>query len=101
MPSAADEGLLNQVQRSLTEYAKTEMQQRRLSLPSSLSAITTKPLPPIIKLAHFHECSCKEFNGDKSHLSITTKRAELDESHGVALSYTWGEFDREPRPIGH
>lgn len=98
---AADEYPLSRVQGSLTESFETKLQEIRLSLAGAHSAITIKPPPLFIKLAYFHECSCEEFDAGDSHLCMSTEEAELNESHGVALSYAWGEFDREPRLIGH
>ena len=79
---------------------KAKQLQRRLSLPASAAAANIKSLP-VVRLARFHRCSCEDFDGGKSHLSVETKKAELHESSGVAISYTWGEFDRDKRLIGH
>ncbi|KAJ9605048.1 hypothetical protein H2200_010438 [Cladophialophora chaetospira] len=101
-PDSESDDVLKQLQRSLTltEQAVANSRERRLSLPTSVSATPLKPLP-VIRLAYFDECSCSDFGDKDSHLSITTKKSELHKSHGVAISYTWGDFDRERRVIGH
>ena len=56
--------------------------------------------PPLrIRMAVIRNCSCADYGGP--HFSIRTIETELHESFGVAISYTWGEFDRQQRRVGH
>ncbi|OCT45282.1 hypothetical protein CLCR_05464 [Cladophialophora carrionii] len=56
------------------------------------------------KLATFRRCTCQVFTDPspgKMHLSIKTTAVELHKENGVAISYTWGQFDRTKHCIGH
>lgn len=52
-----------------------------------------------VKLVRLRWCTC--FLLPRHHLEIMTEVVELDEKYGVALSYTWGEFDRATMILGH
>jgi hypothetical protein len=57
-----------------------------------------------VRLATFQRCSCLEcpkFPAGEGHLSIATEEVEPRMENGVAISYTWGEFDRVKHCIGH
>ena len=52
-----------------------------------------------VRLARFDDCRCPKFGFP--HLVVCREDVELNASHGVALSYTWGEWDRKIFVIGH
>ncbi|KAK5453397.1 hypothetical protein LTS15_006582 [Exophiala xenobiotica] len=85
---------------SLSEQPSLRPHQMTSSLPLYLSTAQTKPLPRV-KLASFERCSCDRLDGGQAHLSVHTHETELPDAKGVAISYTWGAFDREKRCIGH
>jgi len=39
--------------------------------------------------------------GPDLHLTVDFEDIELGKSSALAISYTWGEFDREDKFIGH
>jgi hypothetical protein len=39
--------------------------------------------------------------GPDLHLTVDFEDIELEKSSALAISYTWGEFDREDEFIGH
>ncbi|KAK7897358.1 hypothetical protein LTR67_005247 [Exophiala xenobiotica] len=85
---------------SLSELSSLRPPQRTSLLPLDVSTAQIKPLG-IITLASFERCSCDRFDGGQTHLSIRMRIAKLDGTKGVAISYAWGEFDRQKRCIGH
>jgi len=56
---------------------------------------------PNISIASCDHCQCSDFQGSRNHLSITITKINLKHAKAVAISYTWGEFDREDGAIGH
>ena len=44
---------------------------------------------------------CRCSSGRGPHLSIDLQRVKLDRENAIAISYTWGEFDRRDVYIGH
>ncbi|KIW58153.1 hypothetical protein PV05_02700 [Exophiala xenobiotica] len=84
---------------SLSEQSSLRPPQKTFSWPLDASAAQIKSLP-VIKLASFERCSCDGFDAEQAHLSVHTHKTELREAKGVAISYTWGEFDRQKRCIG-
>ncbi|KIW64576.1 hypothetical protein PV04_09501 [Phialophora macrospora] len=57
-----------------------------------------------IRMATFRRCTCQmcpTLPSGKTHLSIKTTAMELRKENGVAISYTWGQFDRTKHCIGH
>jgi hypothetical protein len=57
------------------------------------------PQTDVAKLDFCYEDGCSF--SDKLHLAAKLERVELEKSHAVAISYTWGEFDRRDVDIGH
>jgi hypothetical protein len=57
------------------------------------------PAINVAKLDFCYEDACS-FSEDL-HLTVEIEQVELEKSHAVATSYTWGEFDRRDVPIGH
>lgn len=53
----------------------------------------------LARTAIFRVCHCDGYDGE--HLSVETRETVVIESAGVAISYTWGEFDRQYHRIGH
>ena len=53
----------------------------------------------VVKFESYHN-SEYTFSTDL-HLIITTESIKLKRSKAIALSYTWGKFDRKRRCIGH
>lgn len=57
---------------------------------------------PIIQLAKMQFCHNESCHMSKElHLCIEIFQVKLSASKAVAISYTWGEFDREKVVIGH
>ena len=54
-----------------------------------------------VTLAKFKLCIGADFGDSDSHLNVTTEKTDNSLLSAVAISYTWGEFNREPRIIGH
>lgn len=56
----------------------------------------------LIKIATFKYCTDDRcaFSKDK-HLLVEEEVVEIERDKAVALSYTWGDFDRHDIPIGH
>ena len=52
-----------------------------------------------VLVASCKPCSCS--SGKEQHLCLSLQSAELDRIKAVAISYTWGEFDRRDVYIGH
>ena len=40
-------------------------------------------------------------DSDDTHLLVETKKIEIRQDNAVAISHTWGEFDRKDRYVGH
>jgi hypothetical protein len=59
------------------------------------------PVTPVITVASFKLCQCTEFKGTNRHFAATKSQVELAAAKAVAISYTWGEFDRRPCRLGH
>jgi hypothetical protein len=54
------------------------------------------------RVAKFEFCHDNECNfSNELHLIVTTDHVELERGNAVALSYTWGEFHRKSKIIGH
>ena len=55
-------------------------------------------------VARFEICNninCLGFNPDQRHLLVSTKDVALRKGAARAISYAWGQFDRQKRQIGH
>jgi hypothetical protein len=53
----------------------------------------------IAKMQFCHDDECE--HGSDIHLNVEFDDIELENSSAIAISYTWGEFDREDEFIGH
>jgi hypothetical protein len=53
----------------------------------------------VAKLLFCHDEDC--VYGPDLHLRVEFEDTELEKSSAIAISYTWGEFDREDEFIGH
>jgi hypothetical protein len=53
----------------------------------------------VAKLLFCHDEDC--VYGPDLHLRVEFEDIELEKSSAIAISYTWGEFDREGEFIGH
>ncbi|KAK0506968.1 hypothetical protein JMJ35_010668 [Cladonia borealis] len=65
---------------------------------SSLESVTGTQFR-VVKFEFCHDSECTF--STNPHLIVTTDYVELKRSKAIALSYTWGEFDRKRRCIGH
>lgn len=54
---------------------------------------------PDILTAKLRSCCCSSVSGH--HAAVEVSRVELSTENAVAISYTWGEFDRRDVCIGH
>lgn len=55
-----------------------------------------------VRVASFETCVDVDCTFSSTpHLVITTKHIELKRGNAIAISYTWGDFDRRSRRIGH
>ncbi|KIX04666.1 uncharacterized protein Z518_05536 [Rhinocladiella mackenziei CBS 650.93] len=62
----------------------------------------TSKYPTFIRVARMQFCHNSEYeHGSDLHLNIEFDDIELEKSSAIAISYTWGEFDREDEVIGH
>src|SRR5689334_8201300 len=52
-----------------------------------------------VLVARCEPCPCPFGSGP--HLTIDLQRVKLDRQNAVAVSYTWGEFDRRDVYMGH
>lgn len=111
------DSVLSEYEKALTEFltnAQSSRARSGSSIPQELEdkivdlrallqsvSISAKKIFPTITMAKFHKCNCQEFSYVGKHASVQTMQVELQESCGVAISYTWGEVDREYRYIGH
>lgn len=74
---------------------------------SSSMATQSEALAPsrhvlrIAKLQWCHDVDCKIASDLSLHLKIEYATVEIIKSFAVAISYTWGEFDRTDFVIGH
>ncbi|KIY01075.1 uncharacterized protein Z520_02627 [Fonsecaea multimorphosa CBS 102226] len=57
--------------------------------------------PIIVAIASFELCSCTRFSDLEEHFAVSTSQADLYTATAVAISYTWGEFDRRKHVLGH
>lgn len=57
-----------------------------------------------IRVSHFELCvspACPLSSLSHPHLVVSTHTVELVQEAAVAISYAWGQFDRQKRVIGH
>ena len=52
-----------------------------------------------VKVATFKPCNCSF--SSQTHLLVAYKIVDLTYGNAVAISYTWGEFDRRKVILGH
>ncbi|OAP57222.1 hypothetical protein AYL99_07960 [Fonsecaea erecta] len=57
--------------------------------------------PIAATIASFKLCSCTLLSDLEEHFTISAARVELSTATAVAISYTWGEFDRRKHVLGH
>lgn len=56
------------------------------------------------KVAKFRFCSrrdCPGFDNAQPHLLVSTKLVSMEQGNARAISYAWGEFNRQQHSIGH
>src|SRR5438477_13074056 len=72
-----------------------------ISLPFELSEPMSSPNgnETSILVASFQDCSCNFGEAATRHASIEFCRVRL--YNAVAISYTYGAFNRQPRLVGH
>lgn len=65
-------------------------------------ASATDQRPHHARAARILSCTDPQCSySDSQHLSVEITQIELKRGEAIAISYTWGEFDRKPRAIGH
>ena len=57
--------------------------------------------PCVARFEFCNKSDCLKFNPDQRHLLVSIKKAALRKGAARAISYAWGEFDRQKRQIGH
>ena len=55
----------------------------------------------VVKLDYCCVDGCQYIRGDDLHPVISFQDGPLSDQQAVAISYTWGEFNRRQVPLGH